>query len=330
MRITKELLLKFANSTVEKRVQSHRSTLLAAYLHGSITHPDFTPLGGITDIDLVLVWEVTPPEKREFARITDEIHLDITHHSRDMYRSPREMRTDPWMGPTIYRFKIVHDPSHILDFAQASVRDRFFEPTNVLERARKLAGRARDTWMTLLGEPSQTPESALKFLASLADAANAIALLNEAPPLAERSFLVDFYKHAQAIEKPALYLLLIEALGGGDTNTDELNEWQTPWEDAITHLHANNIPRILYHQKAVEALLASERPPDALWPILWQWTQVAQSMEVGSPAYHKWQDVSKKVGTIGKRFEQRLEKLDALLEIIEDVLTVWGHSQGIN
>jgi hypothetical protein len=329
MRITKDLLLRFANDAVRKRVDAHRSSLLAAYLHGSVNDVEFDPLGGITDIDLVFVWEVPPPDEREFVRLTDEIHLDITHHPRSIYRSPRELRTDPWMGPTIYGFKILHDPSHILDFAQASVRDRFFEPTNVMERSRKLAGRARDTWMSFMTEPSLSPESATRFLSAVADAANAIALM-DGRPLAERSFLKDFYGRAGEQGKPELYLRLVETLGGGDVSTDDLTSWLPDWLDAITERNTGNIPRIIYHHKAAEALLASERPPDALWPILWQWTQAALDIDTNSPAEHKWKDAFKKTGAIGERFEQRMASFDIFLDIVEEVLDTWSRTEGIS
>ena len=100
MQLTPELLQQFAERAVERLVQADPS-IIAAYQCGS-TMLDETPLlGGTTDIDIVIIHTGEPPIQREIQRLTDDVHLDISHHNQDLYRHGRELRVRPWMGPTL-------------------------------------------------------------------------------------------------------------------------------------------------------------------------------------------------------------------------------------
>ncbi|HJW27919.1 MAG TPA: hypothetical protein VJ508_01585, partial [Saprospiraceae bacterium] len=138
------MLLKLANDAVERYVSQDRS-IMSGYLQGSLLG-DSPLIGNTADIDLFFIHSDEVRLEREIVRISDEVHLDISHHSHRLYRQPRELRLHPWLGPAIYGCKIMHDPQHFIDFVQASVRGQFTSPQNVIARVRKQAEHAREIW----------------------------------------------------------------------------------------------------------------------------------------------------------------------------------------
>ena len=90
MRINRNMLLKLANDTVDRYVSSDR-TLMAVYLQGSLLGA--SPLiGNTADIDLFFIHNDEVKVERDIVRVSDEVHLDISHHSHSLYRQPRELR----------------------------------------------------------------------------------------------------------------------------------------------------------------------------------------------------------------------------------------------
>ena len=99
MRFTPEILRKHAQVLVEKETKRNRS-ILAAYLRGSLLYG--SPLiDGAGDIDLVFIHNAPPLTEHQIIKLTPEIHFDIEHHDELIYRTPRELRLDPWLGPTL-------------------------------------------------------------------------------------------------------------------------------------------------------------------------------------------------------------------------------------
>lgn len=338
MRINRQILLKIAEDAVDQRVRETRS-LLAVYICGSVNREEDPLLGESGDVDLVFVHEYDPGLAREFVRVTNEITLDIRHHTRKDYQTPRELRSHPWLGPTIYDFKIMHDPRHFLDFTQASLRDQYFRPDNVLRRAQALAGQARRGWVSLLGAGGGSAEAAHAFLEAAGDAANAIASL-EGDPLPERRLLTRFHQRTVQMGQPALYTGLLELLGAGEIEADDLPRWAAAWEagyrSAAAAPSAADHPawglhplRLSYHQAGLKAQLASERPADALWPLLISWTRCAVLLPEEYPARAAWQTAASQIGVIGDGLPQKLEALDAYLDQIEEMLVAWGRVRGV-
>ena len=110
MRITRELLHRIAEDTIENRAKEDNS-IIAAYLHGTVMEGEDPVLGGAADIDIVFIHEDFDRE-REIIRMTEDVHLDIEHHSKDQYQPPKELRTRPWLGYAIYRCQLLYDPQH--------------------------------------------------------------------------------------------------------------------------------------------------------------------------------------------------------------------------
>ncbi len=332
MRITVDTLHKIAQDTVASRARTDHS-LLAAYLQGSLLS-DSPLLGNTADIDLFLVHTEEPPVARELVRLTDEVHLDISHHSHRQYAQPRSLRRHPWLGPTVYGCKIMYDPQHFLDFTQASVRAHFYRPDNVIARCNQQAEHARQIWMELTAAPEIVGlVTARNYLRALDHAVNAIAGLS-GPPLAERRYMVDFMARTEALGYPGLAAGLLGLLGGSTLDVDTLRGWLGEWQAAYTALPAENIPpglhpcRLLYYQRGMAALLESEHPLTCLWPLWHTWTQMVSVLPEGSLQSKPWQAAGEHLGLLGGAFANRVAALDAYLDQVEEILEDWARANG--
>lgn len=332
MRITNEMLLKLAKDTVTRYVREERS-LLAAYLHGSVLRE--TPLlGNTTDIDLFYIHNDEVDVEREIVRITDEVHLDISHHSHEVYRRPRELRLHPWLGPIINSCKILYDPQHFLDFAQASVRGQFYRPDQVMSRVSSLSEHARQIWLEFHLEPREpSVGDILKYLRAIEHAANALAGIS-GPPLTERRFLLDLPARMEAVQHPGLYAAVLGLLGAPQIDVDTIRSWLPEWEAAYKSLPATQATlrlhsyRLPYYQHAFEAMLSGEHYQDALWPFWHTWTTAISILPDDSQHRAAWEEAGTRLGQVGEGFAERIQALDAFLDTVEDALEVWARENG--
>lgn len=332
MRITRRMLEKIVRDTVAERTRNNRS-LMAIYLCGSLLDQDFL-LGGATDIDLVFIHTDPIESEREIVYLTDEIHLDIAHHLHRDYRQTRRLRTDPWLGPTLFSCNILHDPQHFLDFTQASVRGQFDRSDNVYERAHAFYDQSRAIWFDYYqesGEPGQKEVS--DYLQAVAKAANAIASLSGGP-LTERRFLQKFPPRAEAIGRGGLYAGLLGLLGAPTVDVTTLKSWLLGWEAAFDALPAVNRPpglapeRKHYYLQAFEVLADSPQPETLLWPLLRTWTDMAGLLPRESSERNEWRMALAHLNILSD-FDSRLKALDAYLDLIDETLDRWGRANGV-
>ena len=333
MRITSETLHKIARDTAQQRSRSDRD-LLAIYLQGSLLTSE-PLLGGTADIDLFLVHNEEVEQQREIVRLTDDVHLDIVHHPRSLYRQARELRLDPWLGYGVYNCRTLHDPQHFMDFTQASVRGQFYHPNNVLARANSQAENARQSWFELANQPSQPGSDTLSlYLRAIEYASNAVALLS-GPPLPERRFLLQFQERAQAIQHAGLYNGLLGLLGAPLTDVKTLTGWLPAWREAFLAIPPEQRPvqlhlcRLSYYLHAFEAILKSNQPTAVLWPLIKTWQQVTSLLPAGSPARNAWQGAGERLGVLGEGFTIRINALDAFLDTLEEILEDWARQAGL-
>jgi len=333
MRITPELLHKNARDTVVQRTRSDRD-ILAVYLHGSLLD-DEPLLGGTADIDLFFVHHEKVELTREIVRLTDEVHLDITHHVRDDYRWARALRLHPWLGPTMFNCKIMYDPQHFLDFTQASVRGQFNQPDNVIGRARGQADHARQIWYSLhdlVTEPSVVEVNL--YLRSIVYAANAVVSLT-GMPLTERRFLVRFPAKADAVRHPGLYQGLLGLLGAPNVDAEALTAWLAEWAAAYQAIPKASITarlhpdRFFYYQRGMQSLANGPHPHNTLWPLMRLWTQVIQNLPPGAASHQAWANAFTYLGLYGTTFRERVIALDAYLDTVEEILDDWAHANGV-
>jgi hypothetical protein len=333
MRITPALLNKIARDAVAQRSRSDHG-LLSVFLTGSLLEDD-PLLGGTADVDLVFIHNESPGIEREIQRMSDEVHLDIAHHSRDDYRWPRSLRLHPWLGPTLVKCKILYDPQHFMDFTQASVRSQFNQPDNVIGRARGQAEHAREIWFGLhdwRGSPG--PEQIELYLKAIDHAVNGVVSLVSAP-LTERRFLLHLPARAEAIGHPGLYPGLLGLLGGPEADPPRLRAWMPAWQSAYNALGPLERPprlhtdRCFYYRRALDHMIEGDQPQNALWPLLHTWTHVVLLLPPDNQARKDWETALNQLGLLEGGFEQRVAALDSYLDTIEEILDRWARANGI-
>jgi len=332
MRINQSMLLKVANDAIAKYVGTDH-TLLAVYLQGSLLG-ESPLLGNSADIDLFFIHTNEVSIEREIVRISDEVHLDISHHTHSIYRQPRELRVHPWLGPAVYGCKIMYDPQHFMDFVQASVRGQFSSVGNVLNRVRKQAVHAREMWESFINHP-HLPDSqdAFRYLRTLEHTANAAAGLS-GHNLTERRFLLDLPARAEALKKPGLYAGFLGLLGASSVDADIMRAWLPEWQRAYNALPEHETParlhphRWFYYERAVDAILKSSTSHDALWPLWRTWTQTVCTMPVDNQSRSAWQKAGEQLGLLGDAFSEKVAGLDAYLDMVEELIDTWARDNG--
>lgn len=336
MRVTRESLIRIAKETAQERAFND-ADIVAAYLTGSLVSEIDPLLGGAADIDLVFVHSTKPAIPREIVKLTPDFHLDIGHRAKSDFKSPRELRTDPILGYEMYDPMLLYQREKFFEFVQAGLRAgfEFHAPPLVLGRCRKLLAEARKSWIDLTDiSPERAGTTQVKqFLRALSQAGNAIAELNGAP-LTERRFLLDFPARAQIAGHPHFAATLFNLLGAGQADAETLSHWLPEWRTAFLSAAENSkvdlrvhAARLNYYEKAIQALLQSELPVAALWPLIQTWTlsaYVLADAEAGS-----WREACVQLGLLGTSFQQRVQELDHYLDFIEASLDEIAAANGL-
>lgn len=335
MRVTRESLLRIARETVQERAYNDPD-IVAAYLTGSLLTMD-PMLGGTADIDLVFVHNNPPQKPREFVKLTPDFHLDITRRAKDEFKSPRELRSDPWLGYEIYDPILLYEREKFFDFVQASLRAgfEFEQPPLTLQRCRTLLAHGRGNWMDLSEfEGEAGPKQIRKYMKALFHAVNTIAELN-GPPIWERRLLLDFPARAEAAQKPGTVAAVYGLLGANKVDADWIRSWLTDWKAAFTaacgapsvelRIHKT---RVNYYEKAAKALLEGETPLAALWLVLHTWT--LSTSVLGGDHLKFWQNACSDLGLLGDGFRERVEGLDHFLDEIEIMLEEIAAANGLD
>lgn len=329
MRITRDTLLKAARDSAAQRARVGRD-ILCIYLTGSLT-TEQPLLGGVTDIDLIVVHSSEPAVEREVVRLTDEVSLDIAHYPQHIYQRPRLLRSDAWIGSFLAEDPLpLYDVAHWFEFTQASAAAQFYEPENVIQRARPLAESARQGWLALEGA-AVAPQSLRAYLKVLEQAGNAVACLSGAP-LTERRFMLHLPERAGAIGRPGLADGLADLFTPSEPlNADQWNELHAAWQaalgaaaalpDAPVRLHP---ARRLYYERAAAAL-QEEQPAAALWIMLRTWTL---ALLAGAPDAG-WMDACRLLELNEAHFERRLASLDGYLDGVEEAHDEYIRTNGI-
>jgi hypothetical protein len=331
MRINREILLRVARETAQKRAMSDPE-LVAAYLTGSLCS-EAPFLGNATDVDIVFVHQEPQKVRREILPLTADVHLDIVHNPRSLYEKPKELRIDPWLGPELYDPIPLYVTQHFFEFVQAGVRAEYHDPANVMARASRNAERARQIWSGVSLSEATGPALLLDWLKAVSHAVNAIALLNGGA-LAERRLLLQFPARAEAAGVPDLAGRLVTLLGGDRVDSASLERLLAEWEKSFMEAAGQNgvhesigEVRLPYYKQAFQAMLEGESPYDILWPLIRTWTQAALALPPEGQS--AWQDACESLGLIGPAFDERQEDLDTFIDAVEDALENLANSQGI-
>lgn len=334
MRVTRDSLLRIAKETVQERAYNDPD-ILAAYLTGSLRTPD-PMLGGAADIDIVFVHKTPPAKPREFVKLTPDFHLDISRRARDEFKSPRELRGDPWLGYEMYDPVLLYEREKFFDFVQASLRAgfEFEQPPLTLQRCRTLLAHGRGNWMDLSEFDGQAgPQEIRKYMKALFHAVNAIVEIS-GPPIWERRLLLDFPARAEAAQKPGMVAAVYGLIGANKVDAEKLNGWLADWKSAFRL--ASETPgvdarihpaRLNYYEKAAKALLDGATPLSALWPVLHTWTLSAAVLNGDHLSF--WQKACTDLGLLDG-FTERVEGLDHFLDEIEIVFEEFAAANGLD
>src|SRR5512142_1165100 len=201
MRVTRESLIRIAKENAQERAFNDRD-IIAAYLTGSLISDSDPMLGGTADIDIIFVHAEEPKHRREFAKLTADFHLDISHRAKAEFKRPRELRLDPWLGWEMYDPMLLFEREKFFEFVQAGLRAgfEFNAPAPALHRSRQLLSHGRAIWRDLLQiEVMVKPQDMTKFMKSLYHAINAVAELS-GPPLQERRLMLEFAPRAETAQ----------------------------------------------------------------------------------------------------------------------------------
>ncbi len=330
MRITQDLLYKYARETVKRR-QRGELDLHAAYLTGSLLG-DSPLLGGTTDIDLVLVHKFQVPMERECLPLTPEISLDILHTLRKDYDQHKQLRLDPYMGyPLTHNLILLYDNEHWLEFIQSGVSANFHRPDIVLNRVNALMTSARDGWFSLMQSCDFTYSDWLdQYFEVLSLAANAVAGLI-GPPLTRRRFLMDFKDRVETLGTPKALIAFYGVLGFTEENAMHLPAWINAFKEDFQALgSATDTPVHLstcrqgYYTNALQALSESDEPQQAAWPLLRTWLDVYLASKTSPPNAETWENCLETLGMTQNTAEQKIEALDAYLDSLEIVIESWA------
>lgn len=336
MRLTRETLIKTARETAIQRAKISRR-IICVYLTGSVL--DESPLlGGTTDIDLIMIHDSEPLQPREIVRLTDEVHLDIGHYDQALFHQPRRLRTDPWLGPFIYKKQMVlYDTQHWFDFIQAATGAQFLQADYVLQRASKLFQAARQQWMDL--ELSSTQSHAQKvrwYLNTIDNAGNALASLT-GEPISERRFFLHLPQRLQHLNQPELTAMLVHLLAPGTTQWAE--NWPNmlrSWKEAfLAACKADGAPahiqpcRLSYYERAIAAMW-EENLTAALWLMLRTWADALNALGEDTPHIPEWRSGMQTLHLDEASFSTRLEEMDKALDSIEEKIEDWANTNGVS
>jgi hypothetical protein len=333
MRITRDMLLKTARQWADQLANQNRQ-IISIYLTGSLL--DEEPLlWCTTDIDLFIIHSDEPAQKREIISVTGEVHLDIAHLSMNVFRHPREKRVDPWLGPFLCQSSIcLHDTQHWFEFTQAGVCAQYKNPENILQRARPLADKARQTWIDLNSGNFAPGKYAFRYLKAMELAANAVASLSGAP-LTERRFMINFPGRAQAVDRPGLAAGLVDLFMSESISADIWAGWMQEWENAFSAVGKEpGCPTRLdpcrknYYEQAI-SILRDDHPDAALWTLLRTWSEAVDNLPEGHPAHQPWLSALETLELNVDHLEERLNELDSYLDAVEETLESWSQKYGL-
>jgi hypothetical protein len=324
MRFTPEILRKHAQVLVDKETKRDRS-ILAAYLRGSLLYG--SPLiDGVGDIDLVFIHNSPPARTNQILKLTPEIHFDIEHHDKELYRKPREVRVDPWLGPSVHDALPLYDPRHFLDYTQAGVRSNFFYPENIQARTNPLVESSRQFWMDRqVSPPLEIIAEFPAYLSALEKALNAVSLLI-GPPLPTRRLGSIFPQKARAAGAPGLAMAFSHLLGAVSTNAEHQKSWILSWEEAIDQLADEDSPNPLlaerktYYLSAIQANTKNPQPIAWLWPLITTWTEAVVCLPDHPELQPPWIKALTTLGFAGKDYQAKLSAFDSFLEICETLI----------
>ncbi len=329
MIVTREKLINLALK--ETKRQAAKDDVLSGYLIGSVAGGK-PLLGGAADIDLVLIHSSQPIVRRQFIPLSNEVHLDITHNHRSLYESPKDLRLDPWLGPSMCEPVFLYDPEHFFEWSQAGVRGQFHRPDHVRARALAFLERARRGKAALDGTETWLEQYAKILL----EGANAAACL-EGFPAAGRRLALILENRAHRLGHPEVFTGFLSLLGSESIDSLRFPEWMTAfgraYDVAVEAADQSGLRacRRVYYLSGFQALAEAGRPEAAIWTLLTTWQKVMQALsDVGLAGdyWPVWENCLAQLQLTPEGSAARESQLESYLDQIELVIEDWSDRKG--
>jgi hypothetical protein len=329
VRITNDKLIELGRRETEQRAAN--GDVISGYIIGSVTRNQAI-FGGTADIDLVLIHEGHPPTPREVVHLSDQVHLDIIHHSRELYTQPRELRVHPWLGPSICEPIFLYDPQHLFEWAQASARGRFFRSDYIHSRAHAFLQSARQSKAVL----NFSNRWLKTYTRTVLEAANAAVSLTGFP-VAGRRLVLNLERASHELNHLEVSKGFLQLLGAENVNGWNLPEMLSTW--ARTYDLAGEISsdpdlspcRRSYYLSGFQALAEANRPEAVLWTLLTTWDNALHALEAAEKAEQHlpaWEATLERLRLSPTTAIARSEELEHYLDQMENFIEVWAKQNG--
>jgi hypothetical protein len=327
VRVSREKLIDLARAETEKRAES--GEVISAYIFGSVASGN-PILGGTADVDLVMIHNTQPRAAHEIHPLSEDFHLDITHHFSDFLNAPTQLRVDPWLGPSMCEPIFLFDPNHFFERAQAGVRGRFHRTDHVHERALAFLSKARAS-KSLIGSDSPFIHNYLK---ALLEATNAIVTLSGFPAAGRRLVLI-LEERLEKSGAGGFFNRFLELHSANRLMDGQVEAWLNQWDQSVTELLSPEDTafraRHNYYHAGFNALLSQGRPELILWNLLDKWGDSVHTPGISTPdGAHKiyFAEALDSLGFGAGDLKKRLEDLENFLDDIEEYLRVWADEHG--
>ena len=146
--------------------------------------------------------------------------------------------------------------------------------------------------------------------------------------------MMDFASRAETAQRPEMNAALSSLLGASELDPSILSAWMPDWKLAFkSAMESNRVdprihpPRLNYYEKAIQAILASDNPLAALWPLLQTWCLAVDALP--EPALEAWGSACGQLGLTVPGFEQRVEGFDRFLDEVEALLDELATQYGL-
>ena len=127
---------------------------------------------------------------------------------------------------------------------------------------------------------------------------------------------------------------LLDLLGASSLDASVISSWIPEWKLAFesamesSRVDARVHPvRVSYYEKAIAAMVESDYPQSALWPLLYTWNLAA--MVLPETGLKTWRAACGQLGFAADAFEERVEGLDKYLDGVEDLLDELAVANGL-
>lgn len=330
MKITRRKLIELAEQEAQARAAS--GGLVSAYLIGTVAH-GAPLLGESADIDMVLIHAAPPGQEREFVRLSHQVHFDITHHHKERYEKPSQLRTEPWMGPALCEPIFLYDPEHFFEWAQAGARGQYYRADYAHARAEAFLARARRqaSLLQLSGRWERT------YLLAALNAANSIASLHKFP-VAGRRLTLALKDQTQALDETDIYGKFLRLIGADRIHDWSIVELFQPWThafDAAIRLDGDELLvdcRKDYFLAGFQALSDQDEKKAVIWPLLYTWERsmhVIPDHPEFEALHQAWQSALALTELDGGHRLEREKALMIYLEQVGERLGRWAYEHGV-